>query len=336
MQNKIGSVSYYLPQTVLTNDDLKNEFPDLKIKELTRLTGVFSRHISGDDETSVDMALNAAENLFSENNINRNDIDFVLFCSAGGDYITPPSACIIQDKLGLSQNCGALDINQGCTGFIYSLFVAEGLISTGNAKNVLVLNSEAVTKTINKNDKTNRAIFGDAAAATIITKNEKSTFDSKFIFGTDGSKFDRIIIKYGRERYPLSRFTQNNTDGENGNTRNYANFYMNGTDVFNFSIQKAPQLVNALLQSHNISKEDIDFFIFHQANAIILETIARKTGIPNEKLIVELGNTGNTISASIPLALKKSLEKGVIKRGDKILLAGFGVGFSWGGTILEF
>ncbi len=336
MQSEIGSVSYYLPETVLTNDDLKKEFPDLKIKELTRLTGVTSRHITAEDETSVDMAVKAAEKLFSENNINKNDIDFVLFCSAGGDYITPASACIIQDKLGLSQNCGALDINQGCTGYIYSLSVADGLITTGNAVNVLVLNAEAITKTINKGDKANRSIFGDAAAATLITKKETANFKSKFIFGTDGSKFDRIIIKHGRERYPLPRFKEDDFTDEYGNVRNHANFYMNGSEVFNFSVQKAPLLVNALLKSYNLEKEDVDFFIFHQANAIILETIGRKIGIPKEKLIVELESTGNTVSATIPIALKKSLEKGLIKRGDKILMAGFGVGFSWAGTILEF
>ncbi len=335
MQSKIGSVSYYLPETLLTNDDLTQEFPGLKIKELTRLTGVISRHISAEGETSVDMAVKAAEKLFDENNIDRNTIDFVLFCSAGGDYITPASACIIQDKLNLPENCGALDINQGCTGYIYSLSVADGLITSGNASNVLVLNAEAITKMINKGDKANRAIFGDAGAATLVTRNATG-FKGKFIFGTDGSKFDRIIIKHGRERYPLPKYKEEDFTDEYGNVRNNADFYMNGSEVFNFSVEKAPQLVNTLLEKHNMKKDEIDFFIFHQANAIILETIGRKLGIPKEKLVVELENTGNTVSATIPIAMKKSLEKGKIKRGNKILMAGFGVGFSWAGTILEF
>ncbi len=335
MQSKIEFISYYLPNKVVTNDDLTVEFPKMKIRELTRLTGVFSRHITAEDETSVDMAVKAANKLFEETNLKKEDVDFVLFCSAGGDYITPASACVIQNKLQLSQHCGALDINQGCTGYIYSLSIAEGLIATGNANNILILNSEAITKTIHPLDKANRAIFGDAGAATWI-KNNNNNFKSRFVFGTDGSKYNQIIIKYGRERFPLSRFNESDFIDEHGNIRNNSKFFMNGTEVFNFSVKKAPELINSLLNVYNLHISDIDLFVFHQANAIILETIGRKLKIPKEKLVIEIHNTGNTVSASIPIALRKSIEKEVLKRGYKILLAGFGVGFSWAGTIMEF
>lgn len=333
MNNKIKYISCYYPDKVTTNQDLQEEFPNLKIKELTRLTGVTSRHISN-DLTSVDMGVEAARNLFKKTNIDKSIIDFVIFCSAGGDYITPASACIIQDKLGLSQNCGAFDINQGCTGYIYGISLADSLITSGNAQNILLITSEAITKTIHIKDSSNRAIFGDAATASLITKSGDERTGG-FVFGTDGSKFDKIIIKNGRERYPLPAFAELDRMDNYGNVLNDANFYMDGSEVFNFSVTKAPELVSKILQNHGITFDEIDYFIFHQANQIILETLGKKLKIPNEKLIIDIEKTGNTVSSTIPIALHNAIDKGVINVGDKVLLAGFGVGFSWGGTIIS-
>ncbi len=335
MKSRIGAVSYYTPAKVVTNDDLLREFPGMKIKEMTRLTGVTSRHVTGKDETSVDMGVKAAEKLFAEHNLSRETIDFVIFCSAGGDYITPASACLIQERLHLPENCGAVDINQGCTGYLYGLSLAEGLITSGSARNVLLINAEAITKMIHPLDKANRAIFGDAGAATWIHKGD-GTFQSKFIFGTDGSKYDKIIIKHGRERFPLPEYKEEDVIDDKGNVRNPANFYMDGAEVFNFSVQKAPQVIRSLLKEHGLTADQIDRFVFHQANAIIVETIGKKAGLPAEKVVLEMEDTGNTVSATIPIALKKMEEKGLLKRGDILLLAGFGVGFSWAGTILEY
>ena len=336
IQNQISNISIYLPKSRLTNAMLQAEFPDLKIKELTRLTGVFSRGIAAENETSVDMAVQAAEKLFSENEISKSAIDFVIFCSAGGDYITPASACIIQDKLGLPQQCGVFDFNQGCTGYIYGLSLADSLIKAGNASRILLLTSETITKTIHTKDKANRAIFGDAATASLIQISSGKSKMGKFVFGTDGSRFDQIIIKQGRERFPLPQFAEADFLDDFGNVRNHANFYMNGSEVFNFSVAKAPELVNTLLEQSKLVLDDIDLFVFHQANQIILETIGRKLKIPQEKIVIELENTGNTVSSTIPIALQKAIETGKCKRGDKILIAGFGVGFSWGGSIIEF
>jgi 3-oxoacyl-[acyl-carrier-protein] synthase-3 len=336
MQSQITNISSYFPESRLTNAMLQNEFPDLKIKELTRLTGVFSRAVSNENETSVDMAVQAAQQLFLREGVNQSAIDFVIFCSAGGDFITPASACIIQDKLGLPQQCGAFDFNQGCTGYIYGMSLADSLIKAGNASHVLLLTSETITKTIHPKDKANRAIFGDAATASLIRVSQGGSKMGTFIFGTDGSRFDQIIIKHGRERFPLPRFAEDDFLDEFGNVRNHAHFYMNGSEVFNFSVAKAPELVQALLEQSNLELEDISLFVFHQANRIILETIGRKLKIPEEKIVIELENTGNTVSSTIPIALQKAMESGRCKRGDKILIAGFGVGFSWGGTVIDF
>jgi len=336
MQNKIQDISCYFPEKVLTNELLQNEFPKLKLPELTRLTGVSQRHICCDGETSVDMGAAAAENLFNESDINKESIDFIIFCSAGGDYITPASSCIIHDRLGLPEYCGAYDFNQGCTGYIYGLSMADSLISSGNANNILLITSEAITGTIHTKDSSNRAIFGDGATASIIVKDDKKSSYGKFIFGTDGSKHDKIIIKHGRERYPLPKYAEDDRIDNFGNVRNDANFYMDGSEVFNFSVTKAPDLVSQLLDNANMRFEDIDFFVFHQANQIILETIGRKLKVPKNKLIIEIETTGNTVSSTIPIALKNAIYKKQIKRGQIILIAGFGVGFSWGGTIMKY
>ncbi|MFK5856956.1 MAG: ketoacyl-ACP synthase III [Bacteroidota bacterium] len=335
MQNKIQDISCYFPETVLTNEHLQEEFPKLKVPELTRLTGVKKRYICDDDQTSTDLGIAAANKLFKESKISKDDIDYIIFCSAGGDYITPASSTIIHNKLELPANCGAFDFNQGCTGYIYGLSIADSIITAGNAKNILLITAEAITKTIHTKDSSNRAIFGDAATASIITKKDTPNRFGKFIFGTDGSKFDKIIIKHGRERFPLAKFAHEDTIDGYGNVRNDANFYMDGAEVFNFSVSKAPELVSQLLAESNLEFNDIDFFIFHQANRIILETIGLKLKIPRNKLIIDVENTGNTVSSTIPIALHNAISSGTIGSGNTLLIAGFGVGFSWGGTILE-
>ena len=334
MQNKIQDISCYFPDTILTNELLQKEFPKLKLPELTRLTGVNARHICAENQTSLDMAVAAAEKLFRTSSTKKEDVNLIVFCSAGGDYITPASSCIIHDKLKLPANCGAFDYNQGCTGYIYGLSMADSFISSGNANVVLLITSEAITKTINQNDSSNRAIFGDAATASIIVKDSKPSNFGRFIFGTDGSKFDKIIIKHGGERFPLSKYAEEDNVDSFGNTRNNANFYMDGSEVFNFSVSKAPELVAQLLEEANLSFDDIDFFVFHQANQIILETIGRKLKVPKNKLIIDIEKTGNTVSSTIPIALHNALLTREIVGDSTVLIAGFGVGFSWGGTIL--
>lgn len=332
----IEHISSYFPERVITNADLGELFPGFKIQELTRLTGVQNRHLSADDETSVDMGVKAVLQLFDETTTDINEIGYVLFCSAGGDYITPPSACILHDRVGLPANCGALDINQGCTGFLYGLNLADSLIGAGQTRKVLLVTSEAITKTLHEKDKANRAIFGDAGVATLISARKDSSMASDFVFGTDGSKHEHIIIRQGRERFASLSFEEGDFIDAQGNIRNHRNFYMNGTEVFNFSVARAPELVNDLLSRYQVTMDQVDLFVFHQANRIILETIGRKLKIPAEKLVIEMQDTGNTVSSSIPIALQKLEQKGILKRGMTIMLAGFGVGFSWGGTLLKY
>jgi 3-oxoacyl-[acyl-carrier-protein] synthase-3 len=323
-----------VPERCLTNSELVQQFPTLKIKELTRLTGVEERHISAAGETSADLAVKAAEKLFSENKIEKSSIDFIIFCTSGGDYITPASACVIQNRLGLSQHCGAFDFNQGCTGYLYGLSLADSLIKAGNASSVLLLTGETIHRIIHPKDPNTLALFGDGASATLLEKSNKSNI-GRFFFGTDGSQYDQIIVHHGRERHPLPESAEPDYSDAFGNVKNRSKLYMNGGAVFNFTLEKAPGLFNQLLSEANLTSGDIDYFVFHQANRIVLETLGKKLRIPTEKLIIELDDIGNTVSSSIPIAIKKSIDKGVIKKGDTIMVAGFGVGLSWGGSILE-
>ena len=323
-----------MPEKEVTNNNLSERFPNLKIKELTRLTGVTSRHIAKSDETSADLAVKAAEKLFTESDIDKNQIDFIIFCTSGGDYITPASACIIQDRLKLSQHCGAFDFNQGCTGYLYGMALADSLIKAGNAKNILLLTAETIHRIIHPKDPNTMALFGDGASATLLQQSKDDNI-GRFFFGTDGSQFDQIIVRHGRERHPLPESAEPDYTDAFGNIKNHSKLYMNGGTVFNFSLEKAPVLFKQLLNDANLSPEDIDYYVFHQANRIVLETLGKKLRIPAEKIIIELDDVGNTVSSSIPISIKKSMDKGVIKKGDTILIAGFGVGLSWGGSIVR-
>lgn len=337
MKSMISAVSYYLPETVLTNQDLADRFPGLKIDDLTRLTGVTERHIAAKDETAADLALKASEKLFSEHRIDRSKIDFILFNTQWSDYITPATACVLQHRLGLQKNTGALDISQGCTGYIYGLSLAKGLIESRSANQVLLLTSDTITRSVHPMDKSNQAIFGDGAAATLIsaTSGDYTAPIGNCIFGTDGSGYQEIIIRNGGARFPIPEYPSEDYEDSFGNIRNDACFYMNGAAIFSFSTRILPEVLSRTLSTNQLNADDIDFFIFHQANRIILETLFKKNKIPPEKTIIHLDKCGNTVSSTIPIAIYHALKEGKVKKGDRILLAGFGVGLSWAGTVIE-
>ena len=338
MRSYIKAISYHLPDQVLTNNDLAVKFPDLKIDDLTRLTGVKKRHIAADDETAADLAFEAAKKLFAEHDISPAAIDHIIFCAQGADFITPSTACILQDRLSIPQQAGALDINQGCTGFIYSLSVANGLIATGNARNVLLLTAVNISELIHPDDKSNRAIFGDGASATLVTSNEEASQSGigDFVFGTDGKGYDAIIIKDGGARFPYLKNDAKDYTDEAGNIRNDRNFYMNGSRVFTFSVKMVPNMIRQLLEKSGITENDVDMYVLHQANQIILESIFRKMKIPKEKTLYHLENCGNTVASTIPIALYHAIADGKVNRGDTLVLAGFGVGFSWAACVVNY
>jgi 3-oxoacyl-[acyl-carrier-protein] synthase-3 len=328
MKANIKAISYYLPEAILSNDLINQEFPEWDIEKISSKTGINSRHISANDEFSSDMAVKAAEKLFVEHNIDKSTIDFLLFCTQSPDYFLPTTACIIQEKLGLNTTIGALDFNLGCSGFVYGLSLAKGLIAGGMAKNVLLITSETYSKFIHPKDKSNKTIFGDAAAATLISSEEGFCSIGNFIFGTDGKGAENLIVKQGGMRFPVSNDNEDITD-EFGNVRNDKNLFMNGTEIFNFTGEFVPKLTEAILEKSNLTKDNIDLFIFHQANKYMLNHLRKKIKIPEEKFFISMQHCGNTVSSTIPIALYEAQKEDRLANCHNLILAGFGVGYSW-------
>lgn len=333
MKAYIKAISYYLPENILTNDDLEKEFPGWLAEKVSLKLGIRKRHIAAQNETAADMAVAAANNLINEYKIEKSTIDYILLCTQSPDYFLPSSACLIQDRLGLGTEIGALDFNQGCSGFIYGLSLAKGLICSGIANNVLLITSETYSKYIHTSDKNNRSLFGDGAAATLISSNGLAEINN-FSLGTDGKGAGNLIVESGASRRVRSGSIVKRAEGEELTSPDY--LYMNGSEILNFTLEKVPILIQNLLDKNSLLQKDIDLFILHQANRFMMEFLRKKMKIEPEKFYYFLENVGNTVSSTIPIALKEALVSSTITEGKMILLAGFGVGYSWGGTIIKF
>lgn len=333
MSAGIKTIEYYLPEKNLTNQELSEIFGDWTPEKILEKTGIANRHISSVGECASDLAVKAAEKIFDSGIIKPDEIDFVILATQTPDYILPTTACIIQDRLGVPQKSGAFDFNLGCSSFIYGLAVSKSLVHTGIAKNVLLITAETYSKHIHPLDKSTRTIFGDAAAAALISEDGHSI--GEFDLGTDGSGYNTLIIPAGGARLPVSEDTKNEKE-DNGSIRTQENLFMAGTEIFNFTIRVAPMSVKNILEKHKLAMDDIDLFVFHQANKFMLDFLRKKIKIPENKFYINMIDTGNTVSATIPIALKRAETEGRLKKGDKVLITGFGVGLSWGSTIIKW
>lgn len=329
----IKGISYYLPERILTNEELVKEFPEWSVEKVAKKVGVMSRHIAGDNETAGDLAVKAAQRLFKEYNIQPSEIDFILLCTQSPDYHLPSTACLIQDKLGIPTSAGALDYDLGCSGCVYGLALAKGLISAGIAKNVLLLTAETYSKYLHPSDKSNRSIFGDGAAACLVSIEGLAEIGN-FGLGTDGSGAENLIVKTGASRQKQP--TGNTSIDAEGHTRYDDFLYMNGGNVFNFTLDVVPPLMKEVLEKNGLTKDDVDEYVFHQANKFMLSTIRKVCLLPKDKFYIDLETTGNTVSSTVFIALKQCLDEGIIKEGMNVMVAGFGVGLSWAGTMLKF
>lgn len=301
-------LSYFLPNQVLTNADLEQNYPEWPADKILQKTGVSVRHVASVGETALDLGEAAARRLFTDFKIDAVTVDFVLLCTQSPEYRLPSSACLLQTRLGIPKSAGALSFDHGCSGFIYGLSLAKGLICAGMAKRVLLITAETYTKYLDVADKTTRTIFGDGAAACLID-DELARCIGGFSFGSDGSGAEKLIVRDGR-------------------------LHMDGPEIFNFTLDIVPRTISDVLGKNNLALEDVDLFVFHQANRFMLDAIRRLNGIPPGKFYVNLEETGNTVSSTIPIALRQLQDAGRIERDMKIMLMGFGVGLSWGATII--
>lgn len=321
----IKATEYYLPDSILTNDELATLFPEWPSEKIEEKLGIRTRHIAATDEFSSDLASKAAEKLFSTGACLATDIDFVLFCTQTPDYLLPTSACLIQQRLSIPRSAGALDLNLGCSGFVYGLGIAKGLIESGQAKNVMLLTGETYSKLLMPDDKSTRTLFGDAGSATLITAvNGGEERIGPFVYGTDGRGGDYLMVRNGGMRFPGLPLSES------------GGLCMNGGEIFTFSVREVAAALEELLKRSDETRDSIDLFIFHQANGYMLEFLRKKCRIPEDKFFRWFESTGNTVSNTIPIALHHAFTTGKIRKGSRIMFVGFGVGLSWGACLVRF
>jgi 3-oxoacyl-[acyl-carrier-protein] synthase-3 len=331
----IRGIASYFPETELTNDRLAEELGDWDAAKIYEKTGIATRHVVAENECASDLGVAAAQKLFAAGVCKPEDIDFLLFCTQSPDYFLPATSCVIQDRLGLRTDCGALDFNQGCSGFVYGLSLAKNLVEGGDARSVLLLTAETYSKLINRRDRSVRTVFGDAAAATLVQAVEsEQALLGPFVFGTDGRGARNLIVPAGAFRKPLTEESAVEREDKSGNWRSDENLYMNGPEIFNFTLSSVPAAVQSLLRKANCTANDIDLFVLHQANRFMLDRLRAKMNIPQERFAIELEDCGNTVSSTIPIALERAIARGELKAGQKLMLVGFGVGYSWAAGLM--
>ena len=332
----IQAIEYYLPAKKLTNDELAIAFPEWPAEQIFNKTGIRTRHIAADDETAADLATMAAKQLFEKGKCAPEDIDMLLLCTQAPDFPLPTSACVIQNKLDIPTSAGALDFNLGCSGYVYGLSLAKGLIESGSAQNVLLLTGDTYSKFMHAEDKNVRTIFGDAGTATLIQGVESAEdLIGPFTFGTDGAGADKLIVKVGGARYrdEESYSQQGGVKREDGLSQNA--LFMDGPSIFSFTLRVVPKMLKALYETSGLTQDDIDLFVFHQANQFMLDNLRRQSKIPEEKFILDLEEIGNTVSSTIPITLANAQRKALLKANQTAMLVGYGVGLSWAACLIK-
>lgn len=335
---RVAAIATHLPETVLTNDMLAAQFPDWSADKILEKTGIRERRIAAEDETALDLGYHAARKLLDRNIIAAAEIDFLILCTQAPDYILPTSACILQNRLGLGTHVGALDINLGCSGFVYGLALASGLIASGAAANVLLVTADTYSKYIHVQDKSVRTLFGDGAAATLVTAvdAEDGAGIGPFVFGSDGAGSGELIVEAGGFRLPASDVTAIEEADAFGNVRSRDNLYMNGGAVMSFTLREVPRVFKALLEKSDTGADDYDQVVLHQANRFMLDALRKKLALPPEKVPYHFEMIGNTVSSTIPFVLAEQLDQGACSKGKRFMLIGFGVGLSWAAASIQF
>ena len=332
----IKAVTSFLPAGELTNDQLAEEFGMWHGNQIFEKTGVTVRHVSARDECASDLAVAAANKLFESGVCASEEIDFLVLVTQMPDYFMPTTACLVQNRLGLRTTCGAIDINLGCSGFIYGLAVAKSLVEAAVASTVLLITSDTYTKWINPKDRSTRTLFGDGAAATLVSGVEsESDLIGPFVLGSDGRGVKDIVVPAGGFRRPVTPETSIPREDETGSWRSEENLFMNGGEVLAFTIRTVPPVIDELLRKSGLTLDDVELVIPHQANKFMLERLRAKLKVPSEKYWIDMKESGNTVSATIPIAIESARNQGRLKSGDRALVAGFGVGYSWGAAMIR-
>jgi len=336
MPTKIVAIEHFLPAGRLTNEDLERDFADWPADKILEKTGIRSRPLAAAGETASDLAFGAAQSLMSKHAVSGDDIGYVIFCTQSPDYMLPTSACLLQQRLLLPSSTGAVDINLGCSGYVYGLGLAKGLLETDQTPSVLLLTADTYSKYINRGDKSVRTLFGDAGTATLLRRTEEqdeSRLDA-FVYGTDGRGGPNLIVPTSGARRPRTPESAEPKSDASGSIRSDDDLFMNGPEIFSFTMEAVPQLVQGVLKRASLTMDQVDHVIFHQANRYMLEHLRKKIRIPADKFVLAFEDYGNTVSSTIPIALGELLRSGKAMPGQRVLVVGFGVGYSWAGAVV--
>lgn len=335
MSVKIKNIAYALPERLVDNSELQIRHPTWDVLKVAEKSGVYQRYIANETTTALDLGVTAVERLFKDAKLGVNEIQGILFCTQSPDYIMPSNSFLIHQKFNFPPSVWAFDYNLACSGYVYGLSIANGMIATGLAKNVLLITADTYSKYVNKDDRSTTMLFGDGAAATLIGESKGGGIIDVDL-GSSGKDYESFYIPAGGCRIPKSEYTSVTSVDQSGNIKSLENIQMNGFAVWKFIAHKIPQQISGLLTRNDLSVSDIDLFIFHQASKMTLDSLVKSLNINENKVYLNIDKVGNTVSASIPIALKYAQEEGRLKRGDKILISGFGVGLSWGSMIIIF
>ena len=326
-QAALTAVEYYLPDAVLTNEDISQGAPDWDPAKILAKTGIRQRHTAAPEQTAGDLAFVAARRLFDSSACRPEDVDLLVLCTQTPDYALPTTACHLQHRLGIPTTCAAFDFNLGCSGFVYGLGIVKGMVEAGLAHKAILITSETYSKWLAPDDRGTRTIFGDGAAASLVEavpSPRGQEFIGPFVFGTDGKGFDRLIVHGSGARTTPPPEAKPLPTGHPPDR-----LYMDGPEIFAFTIRTVPDNVQRLLGKAGMAVGDFDLFVFHQANAYMMEHLRKRMSIPPERFVVDLEESGNTVSSTIPIALANAVRAGRLHEGMSVAIVGFGVGYSW-------
>jgi len=313
----------YVPERVLTNQDLE-KMVDTSDECILALTGIKERRIAGPDEAVSTMSVAASKDALAVAGLDPRDLDLIIAATSSPDYLTPPVSCMIQDMLA-APRAAAFDLGAGCTGFVYALATAHQFIATGTYDNVLVIGAEIISRFVDWEDRTTCILFGDGAGAVVLQASDAPTGLLSFALGSDGSKYDALIVPGGGSRHPCSQEVLD---------KGMQRIKMDGKRVFKFATEIPAQAAVRVVEGSGLSFDDVALIIPHQANLRIIQSFAKSLELPLEKFYVNLDRYGNTSTAAIPIALCEALEEGRVKEGDNILLLGFGAGLTWAAAVV--
>ncbi len=324
-KSKIVGIVTCTPSIRIENNYFLKDFTQEDINNVVKMIGVKKRYWTDDKTTTKDLCVHAGMQLLKKLNWEHSSVDVLIFVSQTPDYILPPTSIAIQAELSLSKNTIVFDVNLGCSGYVYALWLGMSLIESGSVKRVLLAVGDTISKIIDHKDRSTAMLFGDAGTVTALERSDVDE-ESFFILGADGLGVNNLIVPNGRFKIPSTEIKEKLKD------KNLSCLYMDGSEIFNFTLRTLPSLFSEIMNFSKISISDYDYFLFHQANIFILNHIAKKIKLPLEKVPLNIEDFGNTSSASIPLLITTRLSEPLKRKSSRLALFGFGVGYSWGGA----